>query len=152
MKRFRFPLKPVAILRAHREAEAREVFGAAVRAAMRAEATLTEVRARVAEFEAAIGAGRRASFSAAAEAQALASYRRERLTETETERATAAAHAEVGKRRQEYLEAHRRVEVVDRLEEKAREHHRQDGAREEQAAFDELTARRLALRTPAFSS
>ncbi len=152
MKRFRFSLKPVAILRAHREAQAREAFGAAVRAAMQAEATLSEVRARVAQFEAAISAGRRACFSAAAEAHALASYRRERLSEAESEQATAAAHAEVRKRRQEYLEAHRRVEVVGRLEEKAREHHRQDCAREEQAEFDELTARRFALRTPAFSS
>ena len=120
MKRFHFPLRPVAILRAHREAQAREAFAVAVRASAQAEAVLNEVRQRIAQFEAAIQAGRRERFSAAAEANALAVYRRERLTESETERALEAARVVVQQRRSDYVEAHRRVEVVERLEEKAR--------------------------------
>ncbi len=144
MKRFRFALKPVAILRAHREAQAREAFAAAVRGAQQAESALGEVRARIAEFEAVLHAGRRERFSAAAEARALAAYRRERTVEGEAVRALEAARAVVHERRVEYAEAHRRVEVVERIEEKARERHQQEAAREEQAGFDELAARRFA--------
>jgi flagellar export protein FliJ len=152
VKRFRFPLKPVALLRAHREAQAREAFAAAVRASAQAEAALAAVRQGIAEFEAAIEAGRRERFSAAAEARALAAYRRERLNEAEAGRALDAARTVVQQRRADYLEARRRVEVVERLEDQARARHRAEGAREEQAGFDELAVRRFAGGAAPFSS
>ncbi|MBL9201925.1 MAG: flagellar FliJ family protein [Opitutaceae bacterium] len=151
MKRFRFPLRPVAILRAHREAQAREALGVAVRASLRAAAVLAETRERVAQFESVIEAGRREKFSAAAEARNLASYRGERLAEDGAEKSLHAAQAEVAARRREFAEAHRRVEVVERLEAKARERHRHEVQREEQGQFDELAARRFALRTRTLS-
>jgi flagellar export protein FliJ len=46
-------------------------------------------------------------------------------------------------RRMEYVEAHRRLEVVRRLEEKARAVHRYEMGREEQAEFDDLATRRF---------
>ncbi len=152
MKKFRFPLRPVAVLRAHRELRAREAFAAAVHAYMLSEEELAGVRSRVARFEAELFAGRRERFSAADEAQALAAYRRECAAEAEAERAMIAARAKMGERRAEYLEAHRKLEVVNRLETKARTEHRLEANREEQAEFDDYAGRRAAARRPLFSA
>lgn len=151
MKRFKFPLKPVAVVRMHRESQAREAFAAAVRECTVAELELQNARDRVEQFEAALHAGRRERFSAAAEARALTAYRRECELRVEAERVCEQARAFVRQRRTEYAEAHRRVEVIDNLEEKAREHHRAEAAREEQAGFDELAVRRFAARAAAVS-
>ena len=152
MKKFRFPLRPVAVLRAHRELRAREAFAASVHSYMVAEEELAGTRARVARFEAELFAGRRERFSAADEAQALSAYRRECGAEAESERAMIAARAAMGQRRAEYLEAHRKLEVVNRLETKARTAHRLEANREEQAEFDDYAGRRAATRRPLFSA
>jgi flagellar FliJ protein len=149
MKRFHFPLRPVAVLRAHKEMRAREAFGVAVHAYVQAEQELAAVRARVARYEAELFAGRRERFSAAEEARALAAYRTECAAEVESERATIAARATMTQRRAEYLEAHRKLEVVKRLEAKARLAHRQATSREEQAEFDDFASRRA--RRPSFA-
>ena len=151
MKRFRFPLQPVSVLRAHREMRAREAFAAAVQAYLRADGELGAIRVRVAQFEAALEAGRRHRFSAAAEAQALAAYTRERSNESNAERAAAAALAAMEQRRDEYLVAHRDMEMVARLELKARAAHRLENSREEQAEFDDVAGRRSLTRKPLFS-
>lgn len=142
MKRFRFPLRPVAVLRAHREARAREQFATAVQAYVQAEETLSRTRVRMAALEAALFSGRSRTYPAAEAALLLSDYRRECAAEVETERAMIAAREEMEKHRAVYLEAHRQVEVVRRLEDKARLKHRQETDREEQAAFDDLAGRR----------
>lgn len=147
MKRFRFALRPVAILRAHHEARAREAFGAAVHAFVQTEEALAATRAGVAQFEAALAAGRRDRFSAAGEARALAAYRRECLAETEAEKKVNESRVAMQLRRADYLEAHRRVEVVKRLEEKARAGHRDECNREEQAGYDDFAGRQAARGT-----
>lgn len=152
MKRFRFPLRPVAVLRAHRESRARESFAAAVRAYVQAEAVLAAARESVGRLGAALTAGRRTRFNAAEEAHTLAAYRRECAAEIEAERAVIAARDLMGRRRAEYLEAHRNLEVVNKLEHKARATHRAAAAREEQSEFDELAARLIARHPPLFSS
>ncbi len=152
MKRFRFPLRSVAVLRAHREMRAREAFATAVHAYVKAEEAIAEARARLARFEAALFAGRRERFSAADESLALAAYRNECAAEAETERTMIAARALMQQRRGEYLEAHRKVEVVKRLEAKARANHRLDHNREEQAEFDDLALRRFTARRTLFSA
>lgn len=144
MKRFRFSLRPVSVLRAHRESRARELFAAAVRAYVKSEEELARVRARVAEFEAALFAGRRERFTAAGEALSLAAYRRESALEVTAERTVFAARAEMDRRRADYLEAHRKLEMVHRLEEKARLAHRLMANRTEQAEFDDFAGRRAA--------
>jgi flagellar FliJ protein len=53
-----------------------------------------------------------------------------------------AARAEMNRRRDAYLEAHRQLEIVKRLEERARLAHRIEAAREEQAEFDDFASRR----------
>ena len=146
MKRFRFSLRSVAVLRAHRELRAREAFSAAVNAFVAAEQTLATVRARVAAFEAALATGRSTKFSAAEEARALTVYREECAAERQTEEAVVAARNTMGQRRAEYLEAHRGLEVVKRLEEKARLLHRVAQNREEQAEFDDYAGRRHSRR------
>lgn len=151
MKRFRFPLQPVAVLRAHREMKAREIFAASVQAFVQAEERLTAMRARVAGIEAQLAAGRQGRFSPSDEAQALAAYRQECTAELASEREATSAREMMQRRRLEYLEAHRQVEVVERLETKAREAHRFDCNREEQADFDEFAGRRFATKRQALS-
>jgi flagellar FliJ protein len=140
MKKFRFGLRPVSVVRAHRESRAREVFAASVHAYVRSEEDLASIRARVAEFGASIFASRRERFEAAEHAVCLAGYRRECAAEIPAERAVFAARAEMERRRAEYLDAHRQLEAVNKLEEKGRKAHRAASAREEQAAFDDRSA------------
>ena len=141
MKRFRFPLHPVAVLRADREMKAKEVFAHAVRALSRAEGELAVVRAGLLRFEAALRAGRSELFSPTDEVQAIAAYRRECENEANVERSMHAARAMMQQRRAEYLAARRNVEVVAKLEEKARAAHRMAHQREEQAALDDFAGR-----------
>jgi flagellar FliJ protein len=77
MKRFRFPLRPVVILRTHLELRAREAFAAAVHAYMVAEERLGSIRAHVAELESILFTGRRDRFTAADSAAFLRAYRQE---------------------------------------------------------------------------
>ena len=142
MKRFRFPLRPVALLRAHQELRAREAFGISVHAYVAAEEEHAAAKARTAAFERDLFGGRRERFSAAVEAENLAAYRLESAAEADFERRAIAARAEMDRCRAAYLEAHRKLEVVRRLETKARGEHRLATEREEQAAFDDLAPRR----------
>lgn len=146
MKRFRFSLRPVAILRAHQEMRAREAFAAAVQAFVQAEQVLADAKARLRQLEADLTAGREHRFSASEEVQALTAYRRECVAETEAEQGVKAADKAMQERRVEYIEAHRRLEVVNRLEQKARDLHRYETGREEQAEFDDYATRRFVRR------
>jgi flagellar FliJ protein len=137
MKKFRFGLRPVSVIREHRESRAREVFANTVHAYVQAEEDLAAVRARIAEFGATIFASRRERFEAAEHAICLAGYRRECAAEIPAERAVFAAKAEMDKRREEYLDAHRQLEAVNKLEEKSRAAYRLAFNREEQAQFDD---------------
>jgi flagellar protein FliJ len=147
MKRFRFPLRPVAILRAHQEMRAREAFAAAVQAFVRAEQDLAATRLRVRELEGELTASRTGRFSGPDAARALMAYRRECTAEAEAEQGVTAAQHAMQERRIEYVDAHRRLEVVNRLEEKARAMHRYETGREEQAEFDDFATRRFARRS-----
>jgi flagellar FliJ protein len=147
MKKFRFPLRPVTVLRAHQEFRAREAFGTSVHTYVKAEQELADTRVRVKQFEVTLFEGRSHSFSAADESQALAAYRREWLAESEAERTLCSAHSAMQQRRAEYLDAHRRLKVVQRLEEKARAAHRLEIAREEQAEFDDFASRMAGRRS-----
>ena len=142
MKRFRFPLKPVAILRAHQEVRAREAFATAVHNYVQAEEELSRTRVRMAALEATLFSERKETFRAAEAALLFADYRRECDAEVQTERVVIAAREEMHKRREDYIDAHRKVEVVEHLETKARSAHRRECDREEQAEFDDFASRR----------
>lgn len=144
MKRFHFPLRSVAVLREHQKVRAREAFAVGVHAYVEAESALAETRRRVMACETALHEVRRTSYRPADAASQLASYRRECDVEMAGERAVFAARAEMEKRRADYIEAHRKVQILQRLEEKARATHRLDNLRHEQAEFDDFANRRLA--------
>jgi len=146
MKRFTFPLRPLGVIRAHRELRAREAFAAAVHAYVKAEERLAVVRARVAELGALLASGRRDRYLAADAAGFLRVYRTECQAEAAAERAVTEARAQMTQRRAEYLEADRRLKIVQRLEEKARARHRHDVLRGEQAEHDEFAGFRSAQR------
>lgn len=146
MKRFRFPLRPVAVLRAHRESRAREAFAAAVSRYVEAEEARAIARQQAARLEAALQHGRGSTFNAAEEVHNLNGYRHAAGAELAAERAVFAAAETMRQRRNEYLEAHRQAEVVRKLEERARRDHRFAANREEQAEFDDYANRRAARR------
>lgn len=153
MKRFRFPLRPVAILRSHLELRAREVFAKAVQAYVAAEERLATVRVRMTELESILFTGRRDRFSAMEAAAFFRAYRAECATEIATEREVIAARAAMQASRAAYLEANRKVKVVARLEDKARADHRRQADRAAQAELDEFASFRAARRRqPLFAS
>ena len=149
MKKFRFGLRPVSVVRAHREARAREVFASAVHAYVRSEEELMNVRTRIAKFGAAIFESRRNTFDADEHAHCLQGFRRESAEEIPAERAVFTARIEMQQRRADYLEAHRELELVKRIEDKTRARHRIACDREEQAEFDDLAGRRHSRRATA---
>ena len=142
MKRFRFPLRPVAVLRAHQENRAREAFASAVHRYVQSEEELARTRVRMRALEAELFSGREKSFRADQAALLLADDRRECGAEGDVERRMISARQEMQQRRTDYVEAHRKLEVVHRLEEKARTVHRRELDREEQAEFDDYAGRR----------
>ena len=145
MRRFCFPLQAVASLRAHQEVRAREQFASAVQAYLRARDDLAGARTRTEAFEAVLRAGRREAFRAAEQVNSLAAYERERAVEIEAERAVAAAQSNMERRRAGYVEAHRKLEAIQRLEGKARTAHRREANCAEQAEFDDIAGRRSAV-------
>jgi flagellar FliJ protein len=138
MKRFHFPLRPVAIVRANREIRAREALAVALRAVSLAEERLEMAQSRAKNLEGVISQGRRVRVRAADEVAALQSYRRECAGVIDSERQLAAARVEAAKRRQACVEANREVKVVATLEDKARSAYRADCLRAEQQQIDEI--------------
>lgn len=146
MKRFHFSLRPIAILRAHHEMRAREAFAAAVQAVVSAEERLAAARRRVGDMAEAVAAGRAERFRGPAESDALEAFRRECATQADAERTLNAAGEAMNTTRVAYVDAHRKLEVVRRLEEKARAAHRHASMREEQAEFDQFATQRFGRR------
>ncbi len=151
MKKFFFSLRSVAVLRAHRQAQARAVFSAAVHHYVQAEEAQQRGIASQRALEEIIATGRRTTFSAADEIAFWGAYRAACAAQVTLERAVIAARAHMAIRRQEYLEAHRAVKVIEQLEQKARVDYRRASERTAQNELDELaglrSARRLAATT-----
>ena len=150
MKRFHFPLRPVAVIRAHKELRAREAFAASVHAYVQTEERLAGTRTRVADLEQLLFAGRSDRFVAADAAALFRVYRAECQAEMEAEHAVSAARDGMNRRRAEYIEANRQLKIIHRLEDKARTKNRAENARSEQNELDEFAGFR-ASRRPALS-
>ncbi len=146
MKRFHFSLRPVAVVRSHCEARAREALAAAIREADLAGGQLAAARTRVAELAVVIMASRRESLPARDQAAFSQIFRRECGAEAEAEKQLASARQSIGQRREAFLEARRQMKIVTRLEERARAQHRLATLRAEQADIDEIALRRVPLR------
>jgi flagellar FliJ protein len=149
MKKFRFPLRPVAVLREHEQARTREAFAATVHTFVQAEAKLTAKRAERRDLEVMMQDGRRVTFKAADEISFWDAYRRVCDGEIKCEQVVLAARTAMEESRQKYLEAHRAVKVVEKLEQKARTEHRLGVDREAQLESDELAGLRVARRLAA---
>jgi flagellar FliJ protein len=143
MKRFVFPLRPVAVLRSHRELCAREALAAAIEACIQAEERGEAAQLRVQDLARAICGARRGNLSPGDEIAFSQIYRRECAAEIEAQKQAAAARRLVDERREAYVEASRQVKMVSRLEERARAAHRMEGLRLEQAGLDEIAGRRI---------
>ncbi len=150
MKKFRFPLQPVGLLRSHQELRAREVFAAAVHRYVQTEEKLAALRKRTAELAEVLFHGRAGQFLAAEAAALLRVYRGECQAVMDAEREVIEAREDMNLRRTEYIEANRRLKIVTKLEEKAREKHRLATLRAGQEELDELAGFR-AFRQPALS-
>jgi flagellar FliJ protein len=138
MKKFHFPLRPLAVVRAYRELRAREALAAALRERAQAEAALAAAQARVAELAGLMAAGRAVSFRAADQAVFALAYREECAGAADKARLLAAAEGAAAARREACVEANRDLTIVERLEEKARAAHRAAQLRAEQLELDEL--------------
>jgi flagellar export protein FliJ len=150
MKKFRFPLAPVGILRTHQELRAREEFAAAVHQFVQTEEKLARLRARSAELAELLSSGRTDKYLAAEAASLLRVYRDECQVVVTVEREVAAAQEKMQAKRQAYIEANRRLKIVQRLEEKARANHYLAVQRASQEELDELAGFR-AFRQPTLS-
>lgn len=142
MKKFRFPLRPVAVLRSHAEQKAREIFARAVHAYAAVEESQQAATRRVAEVGAELSASRAGTYAAEESAMLFRAYRNECEEEMRQQRLLIEARDLMNRRRAEYLEANRRLRVVERLEEQARTRHRTEVLAAEQAESDELAAGR----------
>ncbi len=146
MKRFRFPLRPVVVMRANRELRAREALAAALAVCGQADDRLAAVRGRLGDLEAVIRESRRGTFRAAEGAAFSQAHRRECSAELDAQKQVAAARAALDKRRDACIEANRHLKVITRLEEKARTRHQQELLRVEQAEIDEMAGQRASRR------
>lgn len=142
MKRFRFSLQSVAMIRSHAESRAREALATALKTQADAEATCENWKTRLVQFEAALTAGRNGRFNASGAAGEYQTYRLECIEARKADEALAKARAAVKDRRQDYLEAHRRVKIMERAEAAARAAHRAANFRIEQSELDELAGNR----------
>jgi flagellar export protein FliJ len=138
MKRFHFPLRSVAVVRAHRELRARQALAGALQVCAEAEARSAAARALAAKTAADIVAGRGFPVRAGDQAIFAALHGRECAAAAETEKTTAAARAEVETRRAVCIEASRQLKIVTRLEERARAAHRDSCLAVEQQQMEEL--------------
>jgi flagellar FliJ protein len=143
MKRYHFPLRPLGVLRAHRELRAREAFATAVHAYTAAEENLAGVRERKGRLEAILADNRRGTFDAAEAAAFYRDYGRVCAEEISTERAVFAARAEMHARREQYLAASRDLKAITRLEEKSRAAYRREVEHHAQAELDEFAGHRF---------
>ena len=146
MKRYKFPLRPVAVLRAHTERKAREALALAISLYVKAEQNLAQVRIRTEELESILFSGRRERFRAMDEAAFLQAYRRECAIEMDAQRAVIAARAEMEKARTACIAANRELKIIEKLEAKSREHYRIEVLRSDQNEFDEMASRGMAMR------
>lgn len=137
MKKFRFPLKSVAIVREARELRLREAFSVALQAVAVAEDMLDQVRRRKTELEHVLVAERRCSFRPAEQIAFLQAHQRVVEEESNAVSDLQKAVAVRETRRAEWLESRRDLRLIEKLEQTARQEHRRDEEREAQRTLDD---------------
>jgi flagellar FliJ protein len=150
MKRFRFPLRPVAVIRAHHESRAKDAYRSAYSELTEAEQRHARSQARLRSLADAIDSHRQGTFSPQQAAATARAYSMESQEVARDEKSAADARQAMLVAREAYIKAHRELKVVQRLEEKARASHQAACRLLEQGALDELaaSARRPAVQFP----
>ncbi len=141
MKKFHFPLEPVATLRNLQEMRASEAFAVTNRRVAECGEQLDRQQLRVAQFVEAVIDQRSTGLPAAMQASFLHAYRRELDQEAEVGRALEQARTEQEKARQHWIDAHLQVRLVDKLRLRARERFRAELIRFEQRQLDDRLPR-----------
>jgi flagellar biosynthesis chaperone FliJ len=139
MKRFRFPLRSVGVVRSAHEMRRREQLSAAIQAEAQAERARDAVRQELRELESVMAAARGTRFRATEQIAFLEAQRRL----VDREREAAAALLKASEQREEcrvaWLLARRDLRLVENLEQRARAAHRREEEREAQLALDDRT-------------
>jgi flagellar export protein FliJ len=141
MKKFRFPLEPVATLRNLQEMRASEAFSGANRKVAACGAALDEQQLRVAQFVEALIVCRATGLSGTVQASFMGAYRTELDQEKQAGEALARARTEQEESRQRWIEAHLQVKLVDKLRARARERFQTELVRFEQRQLDDRLPR-----------
>ncbi len=139
MKKFRFPLRTVAMVRNVAELRAREQFSKAFQTYAEVESRLQEARARLKDLEESLRSGRTATFRASDQVNFLHAVRDETVKATKIEAELASARQALEASRQAWLGTRRDVRIIEKLEDKARLEHRHELEREIQAELDDRT-------------
>jgi len=137
MKKFRFALSSVSVVREVRETLRREVFASAVRETTAAERALEKVIAERAALAAALAASRAGTFRPALQTAGLAAQQRCAETEVEAASLLQRARQALEQRRTVWLAARRDVRLLEQLKDRAKARHRIEVARAEQRELDD---------------
>jgi flagellar export protein FliJ len=137
MKRFRFTLRSVQTVRNIRELRAREVFSAAVAAQAQAARALEAAQLRIQELETIMTEARSQTFRPAEQVAYIHEYALVRKAGELAAQELAKAVQHMEQCRELWIASRRDVRVIEKLETKAREQHRQECEHEEQSLMDD---------------
>jgi len=148
MKRFRFRLESIRNLRDVAERKAREGFGLAQQQVLLAQQAVEAAEVRRSELNAAISSARAGSFRPSEQVSGLAAL-------VQADREVAEAGRKLGEvekardlAREGWLTARRALQVMQKLEERARLAHREASDKAEQTLLDEIASMTLARLGP----
>jgi len=138
MKRFRFRLEAVLSIRDLAERRARERFGLAQKKAADAAETLLTAKNRLTTLGESLAGARTGCFRAADQAGVMLTLRIAERGVSDSSRLLVEAETTRDRIREEWLVVRRQLQIIQRLEERARQAHREAADKSEQILLDEL--------------
>ncbi len=141
MKKFRFPLEPVATLRNLQEMRASEAFSSANRRVVACDEALADQRMRVAQFVESLIVRRATGLPGGMQASFMQAYQRELAEEKAAGDALVEAERAQESARRQWIDAHLQVRLVEKLRTKARERFQIELVRFEQRQLDDRLPR-----------
>ncbi len=148
MKRFRFRLESVRTLRELAERKAREQFGLAQQKVTEAAESLHLAKVRRSELISSLAGTRTGRFRPADQVGGMAALRVAEKQEIEAERVLAETEKNRDRVREDWLLARRGLQIIQKLEERARFAHRDAADKAEQSLLDELGSMAAARLAP----
>lgn len=148
MKRFRFRLESIRNLRDVAERKAREGFGMAQQQVLIAQQAVEAAEVRRSELNAAISSARTGSFRPSEQVSGLAALGQADREVAEAGRKLVEVEKARDQAREGWLTARRALQVMQKLEERARLAHREARDKAEQTLLDEIASMTLARLGP----